>query len=186
MAEAFQQLRFLGYDIRLMIETPLHWFNCWFRPAFWVIFSYRVNRFFYLALGNIWTVCRIILAPLLFLLQPWTGSCEISYRASIGKGLKILHPRLGIVISQYAIIGDHLTMVGGNCIGVQATGTFQIGDIRIGDNLIMGANAVIVGPITVGSNVQLGAGGVLVKNTPDNQVMVGVPARPVTKQDEGA
>jgi hypothetical protein len=35
----------------------------------------------------------------LFFLRPWTGRCEIHYQADIGRGLRVLHPTLGVVIS---------------------------------------------------------------------------------------
>jgi serine O-acetyltransferase len=181
LRRAWRQLTYLGYEIRLMNPGILNLLVSWSRPPFWVLVTYRFNRFFYLLFGGGWVVCRVILSPVLFLLQPWLGNCEVSYKADIGKGLKILHPRLGIVISQYAVIGEHLTLVGGNCIGVQVTGDFKPGDITLGDDVTLGANAVIVGPIRVGSRVTLGAGGVLVKDTGDNQTLVGVPARAISR-----
>ena len=48
---------------------------------------------------------------------------------------------------------------------------------RIGDNVSVGANAVIIGPIRIGNNVTVGAGAVVVKDVPDNAVVVGNPAR---------
>lgn len=47
----------------------------------------------------------------------------------------------------------------------------------IGDNVTVGANAIIIGPITIGNNVVIGAGAVVTKDIPDNSVVVGNPAR---------
>lgn len=48
---------------------------------------------------------------------------------------------------------------------------------RIGNNVSLGANVVIIGDITIGNNVTIGAGSVVVKDIPDNCVAVGNPAR---------
>ena len=47
----------------------------------------------------------------------------------------------------------------------------------IGNNVTIGANAVIVGPVYVGNNVTIGAGSVVVKDVPDNACVAGNPAR---------
>jgi serine O-acetyltransferase len=53
----------------------------------------------------------------------------------------------------------------------------------IGDNVTVGANAVIIGDITIGNNVIIGAGSVVTKSIPDNCIVVGNPAR-ILKQVE--
>lgn len=47
----------------------------------------------------------------------------------------------------------------------------------IGNNVVVGANAVIIGDITIGNNVTIGAGSVITKDIPDGAVVVGNPAR---------
>lgn len=49
------------------------------------------------------------------------------------------------------------------------------------DNVKVGANAVIIGDIHIGNNVHIGAGAVVTKSVPDNCVVVGNPARIVKK-----
>lgn len=51
----------------------------------------------------------------------------------------------------------------------------------IGDNVKIGAGAKIIGGITIGNNVIVGANAVVTHNVPDNCVVAGVPAR-VIKQ----
>jgi acetyltransferase-like isoleucine patch superfamily enzyme len=52
------------------------------------------------------------------------------------------------------------------------------GDLRIGDGVSLGANAVILGPGVVGHRVVLGAGSVLIGSAPAGATMIGAPARP--------
>lgn len=51
------------------------------------------------------------------------------------------------------------------------------GGATIGDNVHLGANVTIIGPVHIGDNVTIGAGTVVVKDIPDNSVVVGNPQR---------
>jgi len=70
---------------------------------------------------------------------------EIHYQANIGKGLMILHASLGVVISKYAVCGEHFMLTGGNCIGGRKA--LKPGDVYLGNHVSLGANAVVLGPI---------------------------------------
>lgn len=141
--------------------------------------SYRFERFLYLIFGRSYGLLRLLILPVLFLSQPWRGNSEIHYRADIGKGLKILHPSLGVVINGHALCGEYLTLTGGNCIGGKEN--LQQGSIKIGNNVTLEANAVVLGPIVIGSNVSIGAGAVVLHDSPDNVILVGVPAKPIQR-----
>lgn len=52
----------------------------------------------------------------------------------------------------------------------------------IGDNVSLGANVIIIGNVKIGNNVIIGAGSVVVKDVPDNAVVVGNPARIIRYQ----
>jgi len=47
----------------------------------------------------------------------------------------------------------------------------------LGDRVVVGAGAKILGPVWVGDDVQVGANAVVVKDVPAGSVAVGVPAR---------
>jgi serine acetyltransferase len=69
-----------------------------------------------------------------------------------------------------------LTLVGGNCIGTRPD--LPEAELRLGDHVSLGINAVIIGPVRIGNRVVVGAGAVVVDDCPDGVVMIGVPARP--------
>ena len=50
-------------------------------------------------------------------------------------------------------------------------------DIVVGDNVYISTGVTILGPVTIGNNVTIGAGAVVVKDIPDNCVVAGVPAK---------
>src|SRR4051812_7913018 len=115
---AAQQIDHLVYETKALTRDKWwRWGNVFFADTFWALASYRMSRAAYLGLGRGWSALRVVMAPGLFVVRPWVRGCEISYLADIGKGLRILHPGLGVVISGKTIAGEHLVLVGGNCIG---------------------------------------------------------------------
>mgnify|MGYP003310641021 CR=1 FL=1 len=102
---------------------------------------------------------------------------DIPYETEIGGGLKISHPGF-VVINPKTIIGKNCHIVGGVVIG-KKKGKAPV----IGDNVHIGANATIIGGIKIGNNSVIGAGAVVVKDVPENAVVVGNPAR-VIKYNE--
>ena len=52
-------------------------------------------------------------------------------------------------------------------------------NVTIGNNVWVGANAIIMPGITVGNNVVIGAGAVVTKDVPDGNIVAGVPARTI-------
>src|ERR1700682_3618748 len=91
----------------------------------------------------------------------FTGA-QISSRATIGKGLAVLHPH-SMVVGGTAVVGDNCTLVQGNVIG-QLRG--NEGRPSIGDNFFAGAGAKILGKIRIGDNVRVGANSVVMRSVP--------------------
>lgn len=172
---SLKQLEYLYYEIsQIANERWWRWFTCWFGGSAGVIASYRLNRFCHLIFGRSYLIIRIIIFPLFVFLRLISANHEISYRADIGKGLNILHPSLGVVISGYAIIGENFTLAGGNGIGLRLIKEHKI---IIGNNVRLGVNAVILGPVEIGNKVCIGAGAVVINDIGDRQIVAGVPAK---------
>jgi serine O-acetyltransferase len=93
----------------------------------------------------------------------------------IGPGLFIQHG-YGTIISAKRI-GANAWVNQGVTIGYVDDTDSPI----IGDNVVIAAGAKVLGPITVGDNVKIGANAVVVKNVPSNCTVVGVPAYIVRK-----
>ena len=51
--------------------------------------------------------------------------------------------------------------------------------VRIGDHVVVGANAMILGGVTVGEGAVIGAGAVVVKDVPPYAIVTGNPAKVV-------
>lgn len=52
----------------------------------------------------------------------------------------------------------------------------KMAQIKLGDNVYIGQNAMVMPGVTIGNNVIIGAGAVVTHNIPDNVVAAGVPA----------
>lgn len=63
-------------------------------------------------------------------------------------------------------------------------GYARVGRVEIGDNVFIGANAIVLPNVKIGSNVIIGAGSVVCKDIPDNCVAAGNPCKPIKKYDQ--
>jgi serine O-acetyltransferase len=102
---------------------------------------------------------------------------DIHPAAKIGKRFFIDHG-MGVVIGETAVVGDDVTLYHGVTLG----GTSLEKKKRhptVGDRVTIGAGAKILGDITIGSDSRIGANAVVVKNVPPNSVVVGIPGQAV-------
>ena len=88
----------------------------------------------------------------------------------------LYHYLNGIIISYYASIGK-------NCTIMQQVTRAEANAkaATIGDNCFIGAGAKILGGVHIGNNVKIGANAVVLSDIPDNCTAVGVPARVIKK-----
>ncbi|WP_069212023.1 serine O-acetyltransferase [Vibrio anguillarum] len=96
---------------------------------------------------------------------------DINYRADIGPGFCIYHV-FGTTFGQMVRIGSNVTIVH----GVTIAGKNKCFPV-IGDNVYIGCGACILGDITIGNNAIIGANAVVTKSVPDNGVVVGNPSK---------
>jgi len=89
----------------------------------------------------------------------------------------------GIVISGYAKFGDDCRIRNGVVVGLRHVD--QPCAPVIGNNVDICVGAKILGAITIGNNVAIGANAVVIQDVPDNSVAVGVPAVIKPRQPEG-
>jgi len=104
---------------------------------------------------------------------------EIHPGATIGSGLFIDHG-MGVVIGETAEVGNDVTLYHGVTLG----GTSLNKGKRhptIGNRVTIGAGAKVLGNIMIGADSRIGANAVVVKSVPENSVVVGVPGQIVKR-----
>ncbi|TAJ45186.1 serine O-acetyltransferase [Methanofollis fontis] len=138
-------------------------------PGFRAIYFYRVNN------RIVRNKIRFIGPFFRFMGSALTG-IRISPYADIGSGLFI--PNAQCIVIGYGVeIGKNVTIYQGVTIGIvpgkkRDERTTPI----IGDNVMLGAGSKILGPVSIGDNSIIGANAVVVRDVPANSVATGVPA----------
>lgn len=123
-----------------------------------------------------------VLARLVSTFSRILTAIEIHPGATIGERLFIDHG-LGVVIGETAEIGDDVLLYQGVTIG----GTGNERGKRhptLGNRVVVGTGAAVLGNIRLGDDVRVGAGAVVVHSVPSNSTVVGIPGRVVKTRAE--
>jgi serine O-acetyltransferase len=145
----------------------------WGAQGFWVMVVYRFGRWRYgVRPALVRKACSALYHVLYKLVQVVTG-IELPCEAVVGRNFVIDHFG-GIIVSGYAKFGDNCRIRTGVVVGLQRVEE-KCAPI-IGDNVDIGAGAKLLGPIRIGNNVLIGANAVVLCDVPDNSIAVGVPA----------
>jgi serine O-acetyltransferase len=138
------------------------------------VWGYRIAHWF-------WTHRRCLMARFI---SQFVRSCtgiEIHPGATIGPQLFIDHG-MGVVIGETAEIGQGVTLYHGVTLG----GTSLSKGKRhptLEDHVLVGAGAKVLGNIRIGANSKIGANAVVLKPVPPDSVVVGIPGQVVSRQN---
>jgi serine O-acetyltransferase len=143
-------------------------------PGLHAVIIYRIANF-------LWKNKLPIIPRLIAQISRFFTGIEIHPGARIGKGLFIDHG-MGVVIGETSIIGDNVTLFQGCTLGGTGKETGKRHP-TLGDNIVVGAGAKILGNIEIGSNSYVGANAVVLKSVPPNSTVVGVPGRITRPED---
>lgn len=131
------------------------------------IYFYRVSRWLYL--HHIPVLPKLI-TLLIFLIY----NSKIPYQAKIGRGSTFGYGGMGVVIHSKSIIGVNCTI----CQQVSIGGNSRFPEVPvIGNNVYIAKGSIVMGGITIGNNVTIGANAVVTKPIPDNAIVAGVPTK---------
>lgn len=145
-----------------------------------IYFSWETDAFFALFLYRLRTSLKRRRIPLLPKILHKLS--VISAQVCIGDPV-VMHP--GVLLPHGQVVIDGLTIIHSNvvirpfvAIGLME-GNYLGPTIESGS--FIGIGAKILGPIKIGRNVKVGANAVVVNDVPANTTVVGIPARPVVK-----
>lgn len=145
-----------------------------FTQGFWAVLQYRIAH-------SVYQMKIPVLKQFLqFICLIWQKNIEVFTGISIPASVKIGNSFYighfgGIIINANAIIGDNCNISQGVTIGVSGLGEKR-GTPVIGNNVYIGANAVVAGKIKIENDVLIGACSLVTSNAASGAVLLGVPA----------
>ena len=139
-------------------------------PGVKAMIWYRVAHFF-------WKIKFKLLAEFITYLTRNRLGIEIHPGAKIGKRFFIDHGS-GVVIGETSIIGDDVTIYHGVTLGGRGT---EHGKRHptVGNNVVIGAGALLLGNITIGDNAKIGANATVIHDVDVDATVVGTKGLPV-------
>jgi len=144
-----------------------------------ILLFFRLSHFFTTIKCRsrlVWIAALPIITIYRVLVQ-WILGVDIPAETHIGAGLRLYHGQALVVNGRVRIGRDctlrHCTTIGSKVLANGKEGPSPI----LGDRVDVGSNAVIIGDITIGNDVVIGAGSVVVHNVPSGTVVAGNPAR---------
>ena len=142
--------------------------------GFHALLAYRVSHLLWKA--------KVPMLPLIItrIIQILYG-IDIDWRAKIAGGCLIVHG-MGVVIGRGVVIGKNAKIFHGVTLGIRDDGKDNDGFPVVGDNVFIGCGAKLLGNIHVGDNAKIGANAVVIDDVPPSHTAVGIPAKIIRKQ----
>jgi len=162
LQEDFQTIFKKDPAARSIIEVLL------FYPGLHALWFHRIAH-------GLWNHHLKFIARMISHMSRFMTHIEIHPGATIGKQFFIDHGA-GVVIGETSEIGNNVLLYQGVVLG----GTSLERKKRhptIGDDVVIGAGAVLLGPIQIGEGAKIGAGSVVIRDVPPEKTVVGIPAR---------
>ncbi|WGD36620.1 serine O-acetyltransferase EpsC [Lysinibacter sp. HNR] len=146
------------------------------RSSIEVFFTYSgVHAVFWHRISHrLWRIGFKFIARVLAQFTRWITGIEIHPGATLGHRVFIDHG-MGVVIGETAIVGNDVMLYHGVTLG----GTTSVHSKRhptVGNRVMIGAGAKLLGNITIGEDSVVGANAVVVKDAPARSLLVGIPA----------
>lgn len=139
--------------------------------SYQILFFFRWIQYLKVTRIKLLKLALLVFVPAYKFVQHWTG-IQLPSCTHVGGGLLFAHFSC-IVINGGTSIGENCTIFQGVTIG-SARGK---GAPHIGNNVVLAAGAKVIGNIRIEDNVFVGANAVATKSLPQNCVAAGVPAK---------
>ncbi len=130
----------------------------------------------------LWKIRLRLLARIFSNIARFLTGVEIHPGASIGKNFVIDHGT-GTVIGETAVIGNNVLIYHQVTLGGTGNEKGFKRHPSLCDNVMIAAGAKILGDIHIGTNAKIGANAVVLTDVPRNATAVGIPARIIYNGD---
>lgn len=144
------------------------------RQGLWVMAIYRLGRWRYSLRPRFLRLPFSLAYRILKLLGQILTGIDLPCEVTLGRRFLIEHFG-GVIISGDAVFGDDCVVRNGVTIGLRRTG--ERGAPVFGHRVDIGTGAVVLGSIRIGDDVSIGANAVVLTDVPSHSIAVGVPAQ---------
>lgn len=172
-----QYKQFVYSDLYRYTEGKQFWKNYFFNAGFKYMFLFRTVKY---VSDKKWLYPFFLLLKLRLRHFQFKYGFQIPWNTPIGMGFYIGHCG-SVVINGRTIIGHNVNISHNVTIGVVNRGKRK-GTAVIGDEVFIGPGAKIIGNVYIGNDVAIGANAVVTKDVPDHAVVVGIPAKVISMQ----
>lgn len=120
---------------------------------------------------------RAPLMPFAKLTHRWAqqrAAIDLPAGIKVGPGFRITHG-WGLVINRNTVLGSNVTLMHGVTLGGKKNNAYP----TIGNNVFIGAHAIVLGRVSVGDGAIIGPGCVVTKDVPAGRTVVGNPQRDI-------
>lgn len=151
--------------------------------GFWALSVHRFGNWRMSIPSKAMRIPFSILYKLLYRVVEWTCGISLPYTVKVGRRVRIWHH--GGMILHAAEIGDEVQIRQNTTFGVARTDhNFELP--VIGEGVDIGVGACLLGDIRIGNHAVIGANAVVLKDVPNYAVAVGVPAKVVKYLDSSS
>ncbi|WP_325048049.1 serine O-acetyltransferase [Paracoccus sediminilitoris] len=145
----------------------------WFSEGFWALFWHRIGNW-RMGLPKLLRIPMTLLYRIMFRWVSRSVGIYLPYTVRVGRRVRLEHFGGMILVAQW--IGDDVTIRQNTTFGIARLNALQDRPV-IGDRVEIGAGAVILGAIRIGDDAVIGANAVVRRDVEPGAVMGGVPAR---------
>jgi serine O-acetyltransferase len=152
------------------------------QPGLWAVLNHRFGNW---RMGIRWRPARLpfsFLHRLAHLWILWFFGIQLEYTVKLGRRVRIWHH--GGMVFGAAEIGDDVHLRQNTTFG-SARLDARFSKPLIGNRVDVGCGAVVLGDVRVGDDSAIGANAVVIRDVPPRSIAVGVPARVIETLDRG-
>nr|WP_194305944.1 serine O-acetyltransferase [Dietzia sp. B19] len=153
------------------------WENLFVSPGVHALWSHRLAHL-------LWNAEARFVARALSTLSRSVTGIEIHPAAVIGERCFIDHG-MGVVIGETAEVGSDVTIYHGVTLGGRSLNRGKRHP-TVGDGVTLGAGATVLGPVSIGDDTVVGANAVVIADCPSGGMLVGIPAVDKTRRGKPA